>query len=93
MLVLTEVKGFGPGGFVDVTHAVNQLKNVMKAINTKDLADGVERVQLFVPKGSGQMFNGKFYEEAGQLFDGTTRKPVTLKKQGRPDLIVQVVFQ
>jgi hypothetical protein len=94
MLHLSELKGKG-GGTVDILHALQQLRNVMKALEIKKLPDGtplayfVERVQIFVQKGSKPLFNGKYTEEAGQLvFKG---EPVTLSGQGRPDLIVQVV--
>ncbi|MBK9260139.1 MAG: hypothetical protein IPM54_09920 [Polyangiaceae bacterium] len=90
-LVLSEVKGI-VDGTVDVKHALEQLKNVVKALNKKELGNGVERVQIFVPKGSESKFNGEFVIKEGvKLFDNNTNKFVTLKNQDRPDLIVQVV--
>ncbi|MBK9262855.1 MAG: hypothetical protein IPM54_24010 [Polyangiaceae bacterium] len=96
MLALSEVKGIIDGK-VDVEHAVLQLKNVAKALNGKKLADGktfahtVERVQIFVPKGSASKFNGTYKRDGTNLLDTSTNKFVTLKNQGRADLIVQVV--
>ena len=95
-LVLGEVKGI-LGGEVDVDHAVKQLRNVVKALNGKKdaygktLAASIERVQIFVPKDSVSKFSADFTEEAGLLL--FQNKPVTLKNQGWPALIVQVVYQ
>ncbi|HRI70389.1 MAG TPA: pre-toxin TG domain-containing protein, partial [Polyangium sp.] len=89
MLVLSEVKGYKEGK-IDIEHALQQLRNVMKALQKKEVVNGVERVQIFVPPGSGGIFNGAYVEKAGQLLD-KNNMPVTLKGQGRPDLIVQVV--
>jgi hypothetical protein len=66
---------------------------VAKALQIKGLVNGMERVQIFVPKGSKNLFNGGLAEKAGQLVFQKTLIPVTLQGQGRADLIVQVVFQ
>jgi hypothetical protein len=89
-LVLGEVKGIF-NGKVDVKHAVNQIKNVVKALTKDKLGNGIERVQIFVPKGSTSLFSAEFTEVAGQLLYQS--KPVTMKNQGWPELIVQVVYQ
>jgi len=98
-LNLAEVKGFDGNGLVDVEHAVQQLRNIAKAIGLRKFPNGqsmvteLGRVQLFVPAGSLSKFKGPFTEKGGKLVISGTEKLVTLAGQDRPDLIVQVVYQ
>jgi hypothetical protein len=98
-LNLAEVKGFDGDGLVDVEHAVQQLRNIAKAIGIRQLPNGqsmvaeLGTVRLFVPAGSVSKFKGPMTEDGGKLVIEQTGKLVTLAGQNRPDLIVQVVYQ
>lgn len=75
-LALSEVKG---GNAPDVTTALKQLENGMKALTKKGLAGDVERVELIIPKGAPLKINDMTIATDGFLIRISTGARVTVE--------------
>ncbi len=101
-LVVSEIKHPNAAGVIDCANAEAQLKNAMVQLDTKNIAAGVEGVQLVIPKGVIQ--KGKSLQvwtnpkNAGDIrtfdvdIDGYLLKDgVKVTMPGNPNVFVRIV--